>query len=145
MTTHRSATVILGLTSLMILGCGGDGAAPAEVSASEASVTKGLEAATAKDWATAERELDGAIKAGALQPDQSEQAMLALARARVELGKLDEASVLITELELGAAAMDQVLLVKAELLLKKGDAAGARAAFTEAKTHNAALTAPAGL
>ena len=144
MTRFVSVTVLL-MTPLMIAGCGGDGAAPESVTSSEGSVTKGVEAVAAKDWATAETELVAAIKAGALQPDQAEIAMLNLSKARIELGKTDEAAIVIQDLERGAAAMDEVLATKAALLLKKGDTAGAKAAFAEARKLNPKVTAPAGL
>lgn len=129
----------------VVTGCGGGSASPANVSSSEGSVGKGLEALAAKDWAVAETELDAAIKAGALQPDMVEQAMIALAKARIELGKTDEAATVIQDLERGAAAMDEVLATKAALLQKKGDAAGAKAALAEARKLNPKVTAPAGL
>ena len=85
MTRFVSVTVLL-MTPLMIAGCGGDGAAPESVTSSEGSVTKGVEAVAAKDWATAETELDAAIKAGALQPEREARVQGANGVARVYVG-----------------------------------------------------------
>ena len=133
------------LIAAFVCGCGDGGASSATVSSGEGSVAKGLEAADKGDWAAAETELIAAIADGALQPDMSEKAILTLARARIELGKLDDAAKDIALIEQGAAEMDQVWLVKCALAIKKGDAAGAKAAFAEAKKFNPGVNAPPGL
>ena len=125
-------------------GCGG-GASSSSVATSEGSVAKGLEAADKGDWAAAETELSAAIAAGALQPDMAEKALLNLAKARIELGKFDDAAKDIAQLEQGAAEMDQVWLVKCSLALKKGDVTGAKSAFAEAKRLNPDVKTPPGL
>ena len=125
-------------------GCGG-GAPSSTVASSEGSVATGLEAADKGEWAAAETELSAAVAAGALQPDMAEKALLTLASARIALGKFDDAAKDIAQLEQGAAEMDQVWLVKCALALKKGDAAGAKTAFSEAKKFNPDVKAPPGL
>ncbi len=143
MTKPWCSTLFL-LIPALLCGCVGS-ASSSSVASSEGSVTKGVEAAEKADWATAETELSAAISAGSLQPDMAEKALLNLARARIELGKLDDAAKDISQLEQGAAEMDQVWLVKCVLALKKGDAAGAKTAFAEAKKLNPAVKAPPGL
>lgn len=143
MTSSRLFPTLWLLTLSFVGGCGGS--ASSNVSSGEGSVTKGLEAIEKADWAAAETELSAAIADGALQPDMSEKAMLSLAKARIELGKLDDAAKDIAQLEQGAAEMDQVWLVKCALAIKQGDSAKAKSAFAEAKKHNPDVTAPAGL
>ena len=135
----------LWLLMLALLGGCGGGASSSTVASSEGSVTKGLEAADKEDWAAAETELSAAIANGALQPDMSEKAMLNLAKARIALGKLDDAAKDIAQLEQGAAEMDQVWLVKCALAIKQGDSAKAKSAFAEAKKLNPDVKAPPGL
>ena len=145
MTTSRLFPALWLLILSFLGGCGGGGASTSNVASSEGSVTKGLEAAEKADWAAAETELSAAIAGGALQPDMAEKAMLNLAKARIELGKLDEAAKDIAQLEQGAAEMDQVWLVKCALAIKQGDSAGAKTAFAEAKKLNSGVKAPPGL
>jgi hypothetical protein len=131
---------------LLMLGVGCQSTvSPVKLRDSEAAYDAGIAALGNKDWATAESELSEALSGPGLQPDLHELALLARVRARVELGNLEGAAADIAVLEQGAAAMDQVLSLKSQLLLKQGDAAAAKQTFLDAKKLNPKLAAPAGL
>jgi Tfp pilus assembly protein PilF len=130
--------------SLFALGCG-NAIPPAELAASEGAFDRGLAAFEQQDWAAAEQELTTALDGAGLQPDLYEQAVLMRARARIQTGQLDEASLDLTLLAQGAAEMDQVWAARGELALKQGDKAAATEAYREAQKLNRQIAMPAEL
>lgn len=132
------------LLVLPIAGCGGSGAPASLVAGSENALAAGAESLQNGDFAAAEKELTAAIERGGLQPDLLEQALLDRARARIGLQDFDGAKSDLDELEKGAAAMDQLWLVRGELLQKQGDEAGAKNAFQQARKINPKVAIPSG-
>jgi Tfp pilus assembly protein PilF len=130
--------------SLFAVGCSGE-VPPAKLAASEGALDRGLAAFDQQDWATADQELTTALDGAGLQPDLYERAMLLRARARIQAGRLDEASLDLTLLAQGAADMDQVWAARGELALKQGDKTAATEAYREAQKLNRQITLPAEL
>jgi tetratricopeptide (TPR) repeat protein len=130
---------------VLFAGCGLSNAPSGRAINAVTAAADGLAALKEKDWAKADAELTVALDAKVLSGDQYEEALLGRARARLETDNLVGADHDINTLEEGAAAQDQVLALKAELLLKQGDAEEAKKTFQEAKKLNAKLPVPAGL
>lgn len=107
-----------------------------------ASLEEGFRAVEASDWETAERQLTIALDSQSLSGDRFEETLIARAKTRVRSGNIDGASSDIGMLERGAAAMDIVLALKAEMLLKKGDLSAAKAAAAEARKINSNVELP---
>lgn len=117
-------------------GCGSSGMpSNAALTANEA-VERGTTALEEKDWATADAELTTALDSKTLSGDQYEEAVLARIKARLENDNLEGAEADLALIEDFAAAMDQVLLLKADLQLKQGDAGAAKKTFAMAKKIN---------
>lgn len=128
----------------LVVGCGpGNGPTAAGISTNEA-YHKGLDAADAKDWATAEKQLSAALRGTGLQADEIEQALLARVRARLATDDLDGARHDLNQLDQGAGQMDLVWLLKCELAIKQGDEGMAQVAFQEAKKQNPRVKPPEG-
>ncbi len=142
----RAAFGLLFFTLAVVnLGCGSNSASESQIAGGEGALGRGTAAFDQKDFVTAEKELAAAVMAGVLQPDLLEIAQRTRARCLIELDRCDEAELLLAELEQGAAEMDQVWLVRAEMSLKLGDRSAAQSAFDEAKKLNGKLKAPVGL
>lgn len=132
----------VGLISCCLVGCG-SGAGPSNRDLKVAdSLEKGFQAVEGGDWETAERELTIALDSQSLSGDRFEEALIGRARARVRSGNSDGAGTDIAMLERGAAAMDVVLALKAEMLVKKGDVQAAKAAAAEARKINSKIELP---
>ncbi|MBL8817373.1 MAG: hypothetical protein JNL58_15205 [Planctomyces sp.] len=142
----RAAFGLLFFTlAVVISGCGSDSASESQIAGGEGALGRGTAAFEQKDFITAEKELSAAVMAGVLQPDLLEIAQRTRARCLIELDRCDEAELLLAELEQGAAELDQVWLVRAEMSLKLGDRSAAQSAYDQAKKLNNKLKPPVGL
>lgn len=144
----RSITIFVASFCLLsISGCQPDHSTPTTVGiATKQALSIGLEAVEAQDWNTADTQLTTALTGKGLQADERGRALLARAKARVELGHLDEAESDLIELQQAAAGeMNLVYLLKCEWAIKKGYIEEANAAFDEARKINPELPAPSGL
>ncbi len=138
-------TAVMAAITLGLSGCHSSSVPSALAINADAAVARGLEAIEGSDWETAETELTSAIDAGVLSGDQYEETVLARAKARLENDDLEGAEEDISMLEEGAAAMDQVLALKASLLLRQGDKSLAKRTLAEARKINRNVIAPKGL
>lgn len=130
---------------LFSAGCGSNAASEAQIAGSEGAYGRGTAAFEQKDYVTAEENLALAVQSGGLQPDLTEMAQRTRARCLIELDRIDEAELVLAELEQGAAELDQVWLIRAELALKQGDRDAAKSAMEEARKLNSKVKPPAGL
>lgn len=128
-----------------LLGCESQSGPSNQDVSIAASLDSGYLFLESSDWEAADKELTIALDSKTLSGDRYEEALIARATARVRGDKLDGAAEDIAILEQGAGAMDRVLAVKAEMLLKKGDTAGAKTAAAEAKKVNSKVELPKGL
>ena len=138
-------TTCLWALAVTIAGCGLSSGPSAQALDASVAASNGFAAIEQEDWVAAESELTTAIDANVLSGDQYEEAMLGRARARLQNDKLDAAEEDLRLLEEGAAAMDRVLSLKAELQLKRGDATLAKKTFQLARKINRNVAAPVGL
>lgn len=143
-TVGISLAIGIGSLTLFALGCGAE-VSPAKLAASEGALDRGLAAYEQEDWATADQELTAAIDGVGMQPDLYERAMLTRARARIQAGRLDEASLDLAFLAQEATEMDQVWATRGELALKQGNKAAATEAYREARKLNRQIELPAEL
>ena len=98
-------------------------------------------AAQAGKWEEALPNFDKAL-AGGLSVDQYCEALLGRAIARANTGKFDDALVDLEQAERGSPNPEEVYAVRGYVLLKKGDKAGATAAFNEARRINPRVVIP---
>lgn len=138
--TQSGILVVLGL-----MGCGSDSGPSSDDVDIAKSVESGFLAIEGSDWKGADEKFTTALDSKTLSGDRYEEVLLARAKARVRSENLEGAGEDILTLEQGASAMDQVLALKAELLLKKGDQAAARASAAEARKINPKVELPPGL
>ena len=131
--------------SVTVAGCGSSSGPSAQAVDASISASNGFAAIDEEVWEVAEAELTAAIDANVLSGDQYEEAMLGRVRARLRSDNLDAAEEDLALLEEGAAAMDQVLSLQAELQLKRGDAAAAKKTVQLARKINRNVVAPVGL
>ncbi len=143
--THVFKTVCLGIFVAGLLGCDSQSGPSNKDVGIAASLASGYLLLESSDWQGADRELTIALDSKTLSGDRYEEALIARAKARVRGEKLDGAAEDLAILEQGASAMDLVLALKAEMLQKKGDAAGAKAAAVEARKINSKIELPKGL
>jgi predicted Zn-dependent protease len=138
--------ILTGMLAVAVTGCGRNTGVPtaAGISATTA-MNDGFAALEGKDWQTAESLLTQALDAKILSGDQYEETLIGRARARIELGNLDEAAEDLEPLEAQAAAMDQVWMLKCDLAIRQNDMPTAQKAFVEAKKLNSTLLKPADL
>lgn len=106
------------------------------------SVEQGEVALKSGDFAKADKVFTIALSRGTLLPDLVEKAKVGRARARIGQGNFTGAKADLDSLAQGAAAMDQVWVVRGEMLLKEGDKAGAKNAYVEAKNLNPSIVIP---
>ncbi len=142
---HLTLAASLLILSVTFAGCGSASGPSAQAVDASVSAANGFTAIEQEDWEVAEAELTAAIDANILSGDQYEEALLGRVRARIQNQNLDAAEEDLNLLEEGAAAMDQVLTLKAELLLKRGDAVTAKKTFQLARKINRNVAAPIGL
>jgi tetratricopeptide (TPR) repeat protein len=98
-------------------------------------------AANAGNWDAAIKSYDTAL-GGGLNVDQYCQALMGRAMAKAQTGKFDDALKDLAQAERGAPNLEDVFALKAFVLQKKGDNAGATAAFNEARKINPRVQFP---
>jgi len=135
---------VLGV-ALLLTGCGKTQMSAVQLRDAEAAYTEAVDAHSEKDYATALERFNAAIDEGGLNPDMFADALLRSADCHIELGNLDDASVVLDSLEANAPELDQFHLVRCKLYSKQGDIAKARAAFQAAREVNPAVEAPVAL
>jgi Tfp pilus assembly protein PilF len=123
-------------------GCSSSQAPASSVAEAEVSVEQGEVALKSGDFAKADKVFTIALSRGTLLPDLVEKAKVGRARARIGQGNFTGAKADLDSLAQGAAAMDQVWVVRGEMLLKEGDKAGAKNAYVEAKNLNPSIVIP---
>jgi uncharacterized protein HemY len=138
-------TAVIASIAWGMSGCSSSTGPSALAIDTDAAVTRGQEAIESEDWEAAETELTAAIDAGVLSGDKYEETVFARARARLENDNLEGAEEDLSQLEEGAAAMDQVLALKAHLLLKQGDELLAKKVLAKARKINRNVITPKGL
>lgn len=142
---HLTVAASLLALSITVVGCRSSSGPSAEAVDASVSAANGFSAIEQEDWEVAESELTAAIDANVLGGDQYEEAMLGRVRARLRNQNLDAAEEDLNRLEEGAAAMDQVLSLKAELQLMRGDQVAAKKTLQMARKINRNVAAPVGL
>ena len=130
---------------VLALGCGKTQMPPTQLRNAETAYSEAVEAFQEKDYATALERFNAAIEETGLNPDLFAHALLRSADCHIELGNLEEAAIVLDELEPNAPELDQFHLVRCKLYAKQGDAAKARTAYEAAREINPAVEPPVAL
>ncbi len=141
----RKVLVLLAIafTLLIFNGCGGTEVAATSLADAQAAFDRALAAVGNGDYASARTDFDVAIKSGGLTVDNYVEALLKRSMCLSVAGEYEAAEADIAMAEQGATELEDVHIARGFLLAKKGDSAGAQAAFAEAKKINPKVVLPA--
>lgn len=133
--------------AVTISGCGASEDSITDSVKAENMLSRMTSALGEKDWDSAESTASAAIEANILNTSQTEDALIARAKARLESRDLKGAEKDLASLENSKSPnkADQVFVLKATYQLKTGKKADARKTFLLAKKINKKIKAPAGL
>lgn len=138
------ALVLLGIASMLLVinGCGGTEVAATSLADAQAAFDRGMAAVAKGDYSSARGDFDVAVKSGGLTVDNYVEALLNRSMCLSVAGEYEAAEADIAAAEQGATELEQVHVARGFMLAKKGDSAGAQAAFAEAKKINPKVVLP---
>jgi tetratricopeptide (TPR) repeat protein len=136
---HGAGFMVIGLAAVALAGCDKPEPPRAESLAryEEAEVKF-----AAKDLPAARDAFAEAVALGGLRPDLHAEAALRLAYCEASLGNREAADKLLDSLEEGAPNPAEACAMRALLLRKAGDTAGADAAWARARQWDPAVALP---
>ncbi|TWT96957.1 hypothetical protein Pla108_27340 [Botrimarina colliarenosi] len=133
--TRLTTTAVLLLAILALVGCGASGPTAQRRDANRLA-TEGEAKLSDGDAAGAAADLGAALEQGGLNPDIYEQTITLRAIALAQTGEIDQALASLEPVIEQGSAVDVALAAKAYVLQKKGDTAGAKQAFAQARRLN---------
>lgn len=138
-----SLALLMACLMIVCPGCGSrKQMSPSSIATSQQSFEAGEEALESGNFQQANDLFSKALEQGGLTPDQVSDTLLYRARARMELGLLEEARADLYDAELGAMNMGRVYALMGELSLKQGDLNKARGEYEQARKHDPSIEIP---
>jgi tetratricopeptide (TPR) repeat protein len=139
---RRDLISLVVLSVLFCCGCGKTGMSSSDIATAQQSFDAGQAALESSDFESAEKALTQAIVTGGLDPDQIGQAMVGRARARLQLGRLDDAEADLREAEQGATNLGELYAVWGDLMIGRNDLAQSREMYAKARQHDPKVVMP---
>lgn len=134
---------ILLLATTVCFGCGkSQGLQSTAIASGQQNYETGESAMAQSDFDLAEKSFTQALSLGGLTPDQVDEALHNRARARLQLGMLDEAEADLREAEMGAMDLARVYALWGDVMLERDDLAQARDKYAKARQLDSKIVLP---
>jgi tetratricopeptide (TPR) repeat protein len=131
------------VAALCLISCGcGQGGTKQVTQTSENDYQQARTAFAERDYDSAARLLDSALRRGGLNADLAAEALLMRARSCIRLGRLNEALSDLEDAGRGPAPMEEVLAARGEVALLNGDHDLAKSLYAEARKIDASISLP---
>ncbi len=123
-------------------GCGSQEVRPAAIASAQQSYDVGESAMAQGDFVLAEKAFTQAFSLGGLSSDQFGEALVNRARARLQMGMLDEAEADLRDAEQGSMDLAEVYALWGDVMLSRDDMAQARDKYAKARQLNPKIVLP---